>query len=860
MSRFGRKLSLCLLLLQLSGLACPVLAQSEIPNTDQSPNATATPSGSGEKIPLAPAHILDSVTEVSQPAPAPAPTPSDSAARADPVSEAFETTLFDIYLGDKFKGAILADFTESWIRITEPTEVISQLKDLKGGERLVPLLTGIIEKQRSVPDIATVTYDLNAFRIIIQPSENLLGTSAIQLTRRVSPDPDSGFSLQQRLGATGSGDTSTDMRTAFNHRSIASYGEFFGVIDGAAVSDRDYEVTEGSAGGIFGDYRGRGGLLQTSGGQFAPSLQHLGVSFETAEELFLDQDLIRGSKFEVFIPSRSKVEFYRDGRLLAVQVLDFGLQEINTAGFPQGSYDVDIIITDNFGVVTRQRKFFTKSGYLASRARPIYSLHIGSIRDNLNSLDIPVYQTGLRWRAADIFDVSASVYGSEDLHIGSVGSNLLFRDYRLGVESSFSNDGDFGASSSMGGRILGVNFDLGVTKTFVGGEPPPVLPTPDPDDPFSPVFALQDRRDKLTFEDRDELNGNIYREFGPVTLRIAGERTRNSRTDDRYAVGPVVEWRIREGADSNLKLQLAYAHTESGDIYNSGLTYGYRLTRALQLSSQVGLRRNDKDNEGIVLVSLSYDTKERDGRGTRAKLNSELQNSQDDENRSIISQSNQLDFDHTGGYLQTLGFIRQDTTSEASNTAIGASAISSFLVSGDGGVDISHPVSEEAVLVAELPSESTDTEFQVLINGQIAATVKAGEKAVIGVAPYRAYDVSIRPTEGAELVTYDSSVTKMTFFPGNVRKKRWGIEKIFIILGRLVDQNGAPLARQRIKGTKDYTATEQDGTFQAEVGGSESLFVESQVYRCKLDLNITERPEYFVDLGDVRCISETANR
>ncbi len=836
-----------------ASMGATMVADAQTP----SPASSATPIS--ERIPEAPATDLI-VDAVAAPIPAlpSAKTQTSLSGSSIELMGEFETTLFDIYLADKFKGAILADYTDAWLRISEPAEVVAQLQDLKGGERLIPLLTGVIEKRREIPEVGAVFYDLNNFRIIIQPGQSLLERADLALKRKVAPDPNAGFSLQQRLSATASGDLAETTRSAFNHRSIASYGQFFGVMDGAVVSDRAYEVTEGSAGGIFGDYRGRLGYLQTAGTQFSSSLQYMGLNFETAEELFLDQDLIRGSRFEVFVPNRSRVEFYRDGKLLAVQVLDFGLQEINTTAFPQGSYDVDIVITDSFGLVTRERRFFTKSGYLASRAHPIYTLQVGSIRDELRSLDLPVYQTGVRWRAADIFDLRGSVYGSESLHIGAINSNVLYRDYLLVLGAEFSSEDDIGVNGSLSGVLWGTNFGAGISKTVSGGTPPPVVPTPDPTDPFAPVFNLRNRSTKLTFQDRYDISGSVGRTFGQFDLRVAGLRSLESQEATkpyRYSVGPVLDWRLLSDVDDTVRLSSAFTRTERGDIYNLGLFSNHRLLKNLYLTSLVGVRRESGDDKLLAFLGLSYDAKERNEIGTRSRFSAEFENGKDAEGSRITSQSNQLDIDHTGDFLQTIGFVRQNLTSEQSNTSVGLSATSSFLVARNGSVSIAHPVSGEGVLVAELQSSSTSSEFEVLLDNQVAATVKAGSKAVIGVTPYRSYQVSLRPVEGGDLVTFNSKTVPMTFFPGNVIHQKWQAEKVFILLGRLVDEQGQPMPRQRIKGTKEYTATEEDGSFQAEIGGIESLEVDSSKYKCKIALSIPERPEYFIDVGDVRCIS-----
>ena len=65
--------------------------------------------------------------------------------------------------------------------------------------------------------------------------------------------------------------------------------------------------------------------------------------------------------------------------------------------------------------------------------------------------------------------------------------------------------------------------------------------------------------------------------------------------------------------------------------------------------------------------------------------------------------------------------------------------------------------------------------------------------------------------------------------------------------------DGAPIARERIRGTKEFTYTEDDGTFQGEITGKEPLYIESKRRRCELDLSIASRPEYYLEAGDVIC-------
>jgi hypothetical protein len=90
-------------------------------------------------------------------------------------------------------------------------------------------------------------------------------------------------------------------------------------------------------------------------------------------------------------------------------------------------------------------------------------------------------------------------------------------------------------------------------------------------------------------------------------------------------------------------------------------------------------------------------------------------------------------------------------------------------------------------------------------------------------------------------------------FPGNVVKYSWAVDKVFIALGRIVDQNGVSMAWKRIHGVREYTVSEEDGSFQAELSGHESLHIELDGQRCDLSLPKIESVDYFLDLGDLVC-------
>ena len=783
------------------------------------------------------------------------------------VHRSVESMVFDLYLSDSLQGLILLDYTEEWFEIIEPLEVLEQIEELENGEEILPLLEGRIYGEREIEGIGSVIYDLYTFRLILNLETKYLPSTEISLSGRL-PDPDSKFSLQQSLGVAASGTLDdSDYNSSFTHRTIASAGKLFGYLDGTVVRDQDYVLTRGSVGGFVDEYEFGAGLLQTQGQSFASSAEFVGLQFETSEDLILDRDYLRGSRLEIFVPSRSRVEFFRAGRLLSVQILDFGLQEVDTRNFPQGSYDVEVVIREDNGRVTQEQQFFTKTGFLSLRDTPFFSVQAGVLRNQLDVVSKPVFQGDLRMRAGGSVELRGSITGTDSLAIGSVEALSVYREYLMSLSGSLSNEGNSGVSSTLSGEIFETYFSVRHNQTL-NTDSSRVVSEEDLRR-LSEQDLLEQRLNSISRR-RSSTSASISKNLGTVTLRFLANRNKRDEQDillveqgddlietalttDRYAYGPKVEWRIFSDQRGDLRLDASYLRTNDGYTALANLLYRFRSEGNTSFNSRLRLARTeDRGNEVALLNTLGYDSVKRTGLGTRASISNEVigtEDSQDD--LQMISQFN---FDRRGDLLRTDLFVRDNRFGVEDTTSAGLNAETSFLISEKGNIDISSPPQTESVLIAELASSSTTSDIEILVDGQVYDKLPAGSRSVIGVSPFRTYAVGIRPTQEADLVNYDARIHQLTFFPGNIVRQSWSVEKVFIALGRVLDEFGQPIAYQRIQGTPDYSITEEDGSFQIEITGLEDLSIQSKYYNCALNLEMPEEDiEFFYDFGDLVC-------
>jgi outer membrane usher protein FimD/PapC len=772
-----------------------------------------------------------------------------------------ERTLFDLYASDAFSGGILANYTEEWCEVDDPIGALEQLPNIVESkvEDAISLLIGKIKKTKVVEGVGKVLCDIYTFRLVIELEPQFFKAESRGLPGYL-PAPESGFSFQQNVGVAATREVAGDTNAAFTHRTVIGSGRYYGRFNGAGTQDGDYELLEASGYGYVGDFEIGTGFLETTGQTFTNSLQFAGVRVRTSDGVLLNPQDGRGSILEVFIPSRSRVEFYRAGRLLTVQMLDFGLQEINTTRFPQGSYDVDIVITETNGNVTRDRKFFTKSGFLTIRGRPSYDFQVGLLREEFSLETTPVVFGGVQWRASDHFDLNGSLYATDELGVGQAQISGLYRDTFFQGATSVSSNGDVGVNGNIAAGIAqGLTVSLSGAKTLKVSESsaqPIATPTPTPD-PLAPPELIPDRQRsrELFFQDRTLYLARVRKGFGRLEIdyQVQGEQVGDGVL--RRTRGPSFGLQTYDDGKNFVRLNGNFYETEAGSARSGVINYRRRINSQWNVNAQVGYYDRDVQDEIVGLLTVDYNEQRRAMYASKLSLSSEVRERSalsSDSNQGTVF-SNQVSGDYGGDHFYGRGFFRSQEGDSAGSSSFGLNLESAILLGNDGSAAISYPMAQEAVFIANLKGNVPGTKFDLFLNDQRYDTISAGKRSAVSVPPFQVYRVSIQPTDPNELIDYDTTTYSISFFPGNVIERTWEVTQVTIVLGRLLDKDGVPIALQRIKGTREYVATDDLGYFQAELAGDEQLLVERDGVSCTIILPQYEPGEYFYELGDVTC-------
>ena len=130
--------------------------------------------------------------------------------------------------------------------------------------------------------------------------------------------------------------------------------------------------------------------------------------------------------------------------------------------------------------------------------------------------------------------------------------------------------------------------------------------------------------------------------------------------------------------------------------------------------------------------------------------------------------------------------------------------------------------SESAFLIRVEGGFDANARFNVLVNGSVRGQLAANETLLVPVTPYRTYNVELRAI-GDTLVNLDNRIYRETMYPGNVVNLSWAPRIINIAIGRLVSEDGEPLASAVIQNVEGIAMTDDNGIFQAEIDHDTSV-------------------------------------
>lgn len=157
--------------------------------------------------------------------------------------------------------------------------------------------------------------------------------------------------------------------------------------------------------------------------------------------------IVRGSPVDVFLSRDSRVDAYRDNRLLQSFYLSAGAHELDTRGFPPGSYGITLQIYENNQLVRTLSVPYTSAGLSPAQAFSWF-LQAGSLADEGYSYEEPEDNRRVLLGGVSVPVTSDSALTAGATALNTVNYEEMAFDWRHGFDSGPLLDGVLASRAS----------------------------------------------------------------------------------------------------------------------------------------------------------------------------------------------------------------------------------------------------------------------------------------------------------------------------------------------------------------------------------------------------------------------------
>lgn len=794
-------------------------------------------------------------------------------------------TVFDIYFSGRLVGTAPVRIANGQATFLKPEIVASMLPDRIDRQKVIALLSAPLPTNEALrclpgrtadcgtlgPDQAGVIVNPERFSLdLFLTSDYFLAPSEDDL---YLSDPVSGPSLIQTALVSFSGGQNGGSNVNFGATfdTLASIGRTSFVAQ-TLVRDEGSNLQRAYVQHFWRKQSAAAGFLQ----------QNSSISFNTYRMVGAEygsffgarRDLADGlqTPLEVVLPRAAQVEVYRDDVLIHAARMNAGLQQINTANFPAGSYQVHIIARDGDQILVDENRIYTKTTDLPPEGEWAYRIRAG-----MRVSDFDVIEPG----AGSLFESKrpffphvtneplASLSATRRVSPGiGLGAELLAVDDKVYAEGSaiaylgnvkgvaaaaVGTDGAYSVLLNSTAQLGRFNISLigrhaRLKDDFIGPQ----------DDEYQPFFRSE-----------DTVQGGVSFDIGGGNFSFSGSYTSTPGFRDRYILSARYGRSLNIGSFGLARLS-AYALKSNEDVrVGLTLTFLKRLDNKTVLTYGGGGEYRSKTDvvpkrEGFYPVA-DVQVSRQDHLGT-VDLTSQAGVSTDSErNRAFVSStavSSYGTLDLTGDYEDRRGLESGGTFGLSGNLFTG-------VVVGGGKVHwgIREQGGDAALLIdverPEIDNEANlrdEGRYRILLGNQFVGSVAPGSSATLIAQSFRDYRVGLQP-EGSPPYTVDLSTRRVPLYPGNVALVKYSMTRVVAIFGRLLDQAGQPIAGARVSGKGDSTVTDDNGYFVYSANSDDQieLFDKSDqvCHTIAMADVLKERPsggrQDYLKIGDVHC-------
>ncbi|MCK7598420.1 TcfC E-set like domain-containing protein [Microbulbifer sp. CAU 1566] len=731
----------------------------------------------------------------------------------------------DLYFGGKPIGAAEVIVTPDSVQFSDPLSVLQLLPNTLAPEAILAELANPqppnahkicrTRKQQDCGAISTdslaVIYDDSKYRVDLflapawLPQQN-------EVEDPYLPESSSDLSLVQQLSGSWSGVRSENFRDS---RSYNLAGKtILGIGEGALWSQ--WSTTDTGNEQIHQlqwsrDYRGQAyaiGLMQPVGSfsNFVSTPYLYGLEYRSSIRTRTDTSHQQGSPLEVNLPVRGRVEVHRDNRLLHSVLLEAGNHLLDTSILPPGSYEIEVRTFDDTGrPLNTFTTLFSKDALLPPPGEWRWTLQAGqpAYSDLMHALpkriDDHFAQANIARRVADDIGIFSTLATTEDVQLMEAGARWVTPHLELSPSLVKTTDG------REGHRIQGLFhselFTLSISDLKLNEAQV---------DPLVNQYSLlpTGQRQRNASLNTRALGGQLSMRYSkhdrPQSFAISEiDNENNFNPAKRLATLEFSKLILRTRSWFG-RLNLSYGEAD-GEAYGSiGVQFRMRDGRWQHTATL----NSSRELSGTARNRGGYSTQWNDGDLWAADVEQELTIEASSSDQYLESRSTVTD--RRGSFTSSLRYLDDEFNSALNYVG---SFNTSIMSTGDthawgGGRSF------DSAVILDINGSPGD-KFEVLVDGTPQGYAKGGDRTVIDLAPFRTYDLSLRPL-GDGFFEYEDDQEALTLYPGGVAHTNYDIKSLVIVMGRLL-RAGKPVKNTRISIGTFSAKTDDLGIFQLEM-------------------------------------------
>jgi outer membrane usher protein FimD/PapC len=778
-----------------------------------------------------------------------------------------QSALVDVYFGGKRLGDAQVIYEPGSLSFNDPAKLVALLPDLANTSAVeAALAVSSLSTNASLicmpgsdpticgrlsPQVAGIIFDQQHFRVDVFVSPHLLAVKTA-VPQQYLPRPDSGLAIVDAIGAVMSG--SSDGSRFYNlqdHlilgdadrrlRSDLSYASGFGVQTDRLVAEIDKPGWRYSAGAFW-----------APGTDLIGRRKMVGIGIETQIDTRLDKDVMRGNPLVVFLNQRARVDILRDGRVQTSRIYEAGNQTLDTAGLPDGSYEVVLRIEQAGGSQHEERRFFTKNPLIAAVGQKILFAYAGVLADDVRGRFLaptgtPFFQGGAARRLGPHLALDGTVLVTDKTVLGEIGAYYIAARAQLRIAAVGSSNGDYGGLiqlSTQGNSRFNFNFDLRSIKT--NGRTLP-LDTEHSIAESGSLFGGEPSTLPLANSSFTQVSGNISYSLPSAQFGVSASYRRERGERARYSIGPSLRWEFLRRGPLRLSFNGDLALTDQGHSGFVGLGLQILGGRS-SLGGGIGIRStalHGEPHRTSLVGGVNGSWQDNNLAGAQLNLGGAYER---DINRDEVTATANL----RGKKASLLADVIENFGVDGGHTQYSLGFQTSAAFRG-GTLAFEGRNQSDSMVVVKVEGAKSSNPFEVIVNDGPVGTVRSGGSLAVALPSYRQYDVRIRPI-GGDLIHYDGSARRVGLYPGNVAKLSWIAKPVTALFGRLVLENGQPVATAAIGGTGSIIVTDEHGYFQIETANGDDLVVSlPDGGSCRVSLPLITPVNSYAALGTLTC-------